>query len=108
MAANIKDLNVENFEENVVKNSRLAVVDFWAPWCGYCVRMMPLYDVVAENLGDKVDFFKVNTDDNLDLAKEYNIEILPTFAVFKDGKMVDHVVGYKNVSELQTMITAHL
>ena len=65
----IKDVTVENFKDTVVNHEGVAVVDFWAPWCGYCVRMMPVYDELAANLGDKVVLAKVNTDEQVDLAK---------------------------------------
>ncbi|MBD8976115.1 thioredoxin [Veillonella magna] len=104
----IKDVTVENFKDTVVNHEGVAVVDFWAPWCGYCVRMMPVYDELAANLGDKVVLAKVNTDEQVDLAKEYQIEVLPTFAIFKNGEIVDRKIGYVPLSELQAAVEKHL
>ncbi len=108
MAVEIKELVEAEFNEKVVESGRVVVVDFWAPWCGYCVRMMPVYDALAEALKDKVDFYKVNCDEQPGLGQGHSIEVLPTFAVFKDGKEVNRLIGYKTLSELQEMVEAAL
>ena len=86
---NIKELTTANFAAEVLEGKGVAIVDFWAPWCGYCVRMMPLFETLSDELGDKVSFYKVNTDEEADLARSNNIEVLPTFALFKDGQLVN-------------------
>lgn len=106
--AKIKELTVQDFNATVLKNDKVTVVDFWAPWCGYCQRMMPIYETLAAELSDTVDFYKVNTDEQMELARDWNIEVLPTFAIFKGGKILDRPVGGLEPTELKEKIMAHL
>ena len=104
----IIDVTTANFKEVVSTNDKVTVVDFWAPWCGYCVRMMPVYDELAAALGDKVILTKVNTDEQPELAQFFKIEILPTFAIFKNGEIVDRKIGFIPLEELKAAVEAHL
>ena len=104
----IIDVTTTNFKEVVSTNDKVTVVDFWAPWCGYCVRMMPVYDELAAALGDKVTLTKVNTDEQPELAQFFKIEILPTFAIFKNGEIVDRKIGFIPLEELKAAVEAHL
>ena len=104
----IIDVTTANFKEVVSTNDKVTVVDFWAPWCGYCVRMMPVYDELAAALGDKVTLTKVNTDEQPELAQFFKIEILPTFAIFKNGEIVDRKIGCIPLEELKAAVEAHL
>lgn len=104
----VKEIKAADFAGAVVNGDKVAVVDFWAPWCGYCVRMAPVFEEVAGALSDKVNFFKVNTDEEFELARQYQIEVLPTFAIFKNGEMVDKKIGYVPASELKAFIEASL
>lgn len=104
----IIDVTSANFKEVVSTNDKVTVVDFWAPWCGYCVRMMPVYDELAAALGDKVTLTKVNTDEQPELAQFFKIEILPTFAIFKNGEIVDRKIGFIPLEELKAAVEAHL
>lgn len=98
------ELTVANFDEVVLNGEGVKIVDFWAPWCGYCVRMMPIYEALSDEMGDNVTFAKVNTDEEVDLAKKYNIEVLPTFAIFKNGEIVNKKIGFVPQAELQKVI----
>ena len=104
----IIDVTSANFKEVVATNDIVTVVDFWAPWCGYCVRMMPVYDELAAALGDKVTLTKLNTDEQPELAQFFKIEILPTFAIFKNGEIVDRKIGFIPLEELKAAVEAHL
>ena len=104
----IIDVTTANFKEVVSTNDKVTVVDFCAPWCGYCVRMMPVYDELAAALGDKVTLTKVNTDEQPELAQFFKIEILPTFAIFKNGEIVDRKIGFIPLEELKAAVEAHL
>lgn len=97
-----------DFNAKVVENDKVTVVDFWAPWCGYCVRMAPVFESVSEKLANSVDFYTVNTDEEGALAGEYGIEVLPTFAIFKNGQIVNKLIGYVPESELRAAIEAEL
>ena len=90
----VKVLNKENFEENVLKNENPVVVDFWAPWCGPCRMLSPVVDQVAEEI-EGVSFGKVNVDEEKELASHYGIMSIPALVLFRDGKAVDSMVGFR-------------
>lgn len=98
----------ENFKALVMDSEKVSIIDFWAPWCGYCVRMAPVFDAIAEELGDKVNFVKVNTDEQMELARMFKIEVLPTFIIVKNGEIVDRKIGYLAKEDLQAAIEAAL
>ncbi|MDY3982868.1 MAG: thioredoxin [Veillonellaceae bacterium] len=106
--AEAKAVTTATFQKDVLDVPGVSVVDFWAPWCGYCVRMMPIFEELEGGMSDKVNFAKVNTDEEIDLAKQYEIDVLPTFLVLKDGQVVDRKIGYMPLAELKAVIEAHL
>ena len=69
------------------------LVDFWAPWCGPCRMVSPIVDEMSTKYKEKVKVFKLNTDENPDIASKYGIRSIPTLMIFKDGRRVDMVVG---------------
>ena len=69
------------------------LVDFWAPWCGYCRRIAPAYEKVAEEYGDRLVVAKVNIDEESQLAEAEQVEVIPTLILYKNGKAVDSVVN---------------
>tara|TARA_B100001750_G_C15149029_1_gene418614 strand:- start:127 stop:453 length:327 start_codon:yes stop_codon:yes gene_type:complete len=81
------------FEEEVTKSSTPVVVDFWADWCGPCKMIAPIVEDLAEEMGDKVKFAKVDVDSNPQVAMQFSIRSIPTLLIFKDGKPVGQVVG---------------
>ncbi len=90
----VKVLNKENFEESVLKNENPVVVDFWAPWCGPCRMLSPVVDQVSEEV-EGVSFGKVNVDEEKELASHYGIMSIPALVLFRDGKAVDSMVGFR-------------
>ena len=81
-----------SFEEFVKKYPKV-VVDCWAPWCGPCRMLSPTIDTLAKDLRGKVVFAKLNTDENFNVAGKYRIMSIPTLLFFKNGQLVDRMVG---------------
>ena len=104
----VQEINVDNFTEEVINSDKLTVVDFFATWCGPCRKLGPILEEVETELGDKVNFQKIDTDDNIDAAKEYQVSGLPTLLVFKDGEVVERMVGLMPKSSVITNIEKHL
>ena len=92
MSVNV--INKENFDEKVLKNDNPVVVDFWAPWCGPCRMLSPVVDQVSEEV-EGVSFGKVNVDEEKELAARYGIMSIPALVLFKDGKAVDSMIGFR-------------
>ena len=93
---------------NVINADKLTVVDFYATWCGPCRKLGPILEEVEGEIGDRVNFAKIDTDDNIDAAKEYQVSGLPTLLVFKNGEVVERMVGLMPKSSIITNIEKHL
>lgn len=97
-----------NFEQEVLKSDIPVLVDFWAPWCGPCRMVSPLVDEIAEELTGKLKVVKVNTDENQEIAVKYGIRSIPTLGIFKDGQIVDGVIGGVPKQTIKDKLTPHL
>ena len=86
-----EDVTSQSFEETITTND-IVIVDFWAPWCGPCRSFAPTYEKVSENHPDIV-FAKVNTEEEQELASHFQIRSIPTLMIFKNGEVVDKIVG---------------
>ena len=104
----VQEINIDVFDLEVIENERLTVVDFYADWCGPCRKLGPIMEEIERELGEKVKFTKINTDDNIETAKEYQISGLPTLLVFKNGEVVERMVGLMPKSSIITNIEKHL
>jgi thioredoxin len=93
MAGKVVEFTDANFQSEVISSDTPVLVDFWAPWCGPCKMIAPTIEELANDYGGKVKIGKLNTDENPNVASEYNISAIPTVMLFKGGQMVDKVMG---------------
>lgn len=84
-----------DFEKEIINYKGYALVDFWATWCPPCRMMAPVLESAEKQLGDKINFVKVDVDEQQQLAAEFDIMSIPTLVVFKDGKPVKRMSGYR-------------
>jgi len=97
--------NKENFKQEVEDSTDLVLVDFFAPWCGPCQMMEPIIEEITNEYKDKgIKIGKLNIDENQEIASKYGVMSIPTFLVFKDGKVIDKKVGYGDKEELVQLI----
>ena len=94
----------KNFEQEVLKSDCPVLVDFWATWCGPCRMIAPEVSAVAEKYAGKVKVCKIEIDDNPSLAVKYGVEVIPTLAVFENGKEKTRKIGLMDRSEIEAML----
>ena len=98
----------QTFDQEVLKAETPVLVDFWAEWCGPCRMVAPIVEELAEEYDGKVDFVKLNTDDNVMTASRYGIRSIPTLLVFKGGEPVGQIIGFRPKSDLKQRLDAAL
>jgi thioredoxin 1 len=108
MSDGVKSVTADTFDQEVLQSQSLVMVDFWATWCGPCKIIAPVVEELAKEYAGKVTFAKVNTDENPDLASRYNIRGIPTLMFFKEGKVLDQVVGAVPKAQLKSKIDSLL
>ena len=99
-------LTEQSFDEALVATQGLVMVDFWAEWCGPCRAIAPVLEEMAEASEGRVTLMKVNVDENPGLAARYGIRSIPTILFFKEGALVDRVVGAAPRAVLQDVVNA--
>jgi len=104
MSENITDLDSTSFESFICAKGATVLVDFWAPWCGPCKAIGPILEELASEHSDSLKIGKVNVDDNSELASKYEVRAIPTIKIFKDGSLVDTVVGLASKDDLVSKI----
>ena len=104
----VQEVNVSNFDAEVVNSGKITVVDFFADWCGPCRKLSPILEEVEAELSDRVKFAKINTDENIEAAKKYQVSGLPTLLLFKNGEVAERMVGLMPKSSIITNIEKHL
>ncbi|MFA4029169.1 MAG: hypothetical protein GDYSWBUE_001885 [Candidatus Fervidibacterota bacterium] len=95
------ELTADNFDSEILQSNLPAMVDFWAPWCGPCRLMSPIVESIAERYQGKVKVAKVNVDENPQLAVRYSIMSIPTLLFFRNGQVVDKVIGLVPEHEIE-------
>ncbi|HOD30783.1 MAG TPA: thioredoxin [Smithellaceae bacterium] len=94
----------ENFEQEVLKSEKPVLVDFWAPWCGPCKAIGPIIEELAAQLKDSVKVMKMNVDDSQKTAVNYGVRSIPTLILFKEGKIVDTIVGLVPKEKIEALV----
>ena len=105
------DSKITNISDSVFENAiskGLTLVDFWAPWCGPCLVIAPILEEVAKDLKEKLNIAKLNVDDNPETPPKFGVQGIPTMILFKDGKVVDRIVGAVPKPALVDMISKHI
>jgi thioredoxin 1 len=99
-----KQFDVNSFEAEVLGGQGVALVDFWAPWCGPCRALGPIIEELAESYKGKATIGKVNVDENGELASRYGVMSIPTMLLFKDGELEEKIVGLRPKEELTEIL----
>ncbi len=102
------DIQDAKFDELVLQSKLPVLVDFWAPWCGPCRMVAPIVEELANEYEGKVTFYKLNTDENHATANKYGIMSIPSLMIFKEGKPVSNIVGFRPKPELKKSLDAAL
>ena len=95
------EVSDNTFEKTVLQADRTVMVDFWAPWCGPCRRVAPIVEELSQEYEGRVNFAKLNVDDNPGSANQYGVRTIPTLLIFQEGKPMSQAVGVVSKAELK-------
>jgi thioredoxin 1 len=100
------NLNKESFVKVTSSKDKTLIIDFWAPWCGPCKALTPVLEELSSEMSDSVEVYKVNVDDNTELAQEHGVQSIPTLLVYKNGSLSETIVGLKTKDELIDIVNS--
>ncbi len=104
----MNEITSEQWKQQVLNSDKPVFVDFWAEWCGPCRMVSPIVEELSKEYEGKVNFVKVNVDQNRDLASKYNIFSIPTLAIFRNGEVVAQTAGASSKESIQSYIDKHI
>ena len=103
---NVLEITDANFEKEVLQSPVPVLVDFWAPWCGPCRMIGPIVEELAAEFSGRAKVGKINVDENGEIASQFRIQAIPALMIFKNGEMVDKVVGMTAKASLAAKLEA--
>ena len=102
----LKEVTEQNFQSTVDRG--VTLVDFWAEWCGPCRMVTPVLEELQGELGDRAQIVKLNVDENPNIAQQFGISGIPTMLLFKDGQVVDKLVGASSINTYRDLINKQI
>lgn len=105
--ANVKTFTTENWDQDVLGSEQPVLVDYWASWCGPCRMVAPIVEELADEYVGKISIGKLNVDEQGAIASKYGVMSIPTLALFKNGEIVDKIVGFRGKADLVKMLNNH-
>ncbi len=102
----VNEIKDDNFAEEILKSGTIALIDFWAPWCGPCYMVSAIVEKLSGSYSDKMEFYKMNVDEAPLTAQNYGIMSIPALMLFKNGQRVNQVMGAVPESVIEKMISS--
>ncbi|MCD7780692.1 MAG: thioredoxin [Candidatus Gastranaerophilales bacterium] len=106
--SDVLEISDKSFENEVLNEKKLTIVDFWAEWCGPCRKLSPVIDELSKEFDGKAKFVKIKADENMETAQKYSISGVPCLLIFKNGEPVERIVNIVPKSIIINNINKHL
>jgi thioredoxin 1 len=104
---NVKTFSTANWDQDVIGSKTPVLVDFWAPWCNPCRMVAPVVEQLADEYAGKIAIGKLNVDENSSIAGKFGVMSIPTLGIFKDGKMIDKIIGFSSKADITKMLNKY-
>lgn len=106
--ANILEVKENNFEQQVLNSNKVVLIDFWAQWCGPCRKLTPILEQIQNEFLNEIKVVKIDTEENINIAKEYGVSSLPTILIMKDKEVKEMIVGMMPKSAIISNIKKYI
>ncbi|MGL6106803.1 thioredoxin [Romboutsia sp.] len=103
-----KIINTSQFRGNVEESKGVVVVDFYATWCGPCKMLAPVFESLGDEMKNEAKFLKIDIDQSLEIAQRFNVSTVPTMIIFKNGRMVESLIGFMPKEKIKAKVKSHL